>query len=325
MLQDKRRHKRFDVSTVVEIKSLKAPTNLCLGITRNFSYEGFNFGSQTSSLEVGEYIGFKINHPQDSSYFSDKARIVWKQKDKKFDYCMGVKFKELDKATKGKMLEIVSLAGNIPVESFLSGKSGKDIHVEDTGAIDHEIFVDDSEKSELLEDVEAAHDKTFKLDREEVSDTGLHMDIGQAANDNISPIKKDHRKKLWLYLPIAITLIVALFVLFENFNKIFKNSVSVSIKSAPHKEIDKEHSTNTVVDTQTDKSEYYVQVGAWKNPDYARELLIKLKQYYPAAYITVENNFHKIWIPVTLNNGQGADISKDIEEKFNIKPIIVRK
>jgi hypothetical protein len=177
----------------------------------------------------------------------------------------------------------------------------------------------------LLEDVEAVHDKTFKLDTEEVSDTGSHMDIGQATNDKISSLKKDHRKKIWLYLPIAITLIVALFAIFENFNKLFKNSVSVPIKSAPHKEIDNEHSTNTVVDTQTDKSEYYIQVGAWKNPDYAQEMLMKLNQYYPDAYITVKNNFHKIWIPVTLNNGQGADISKDIEKKFNIKPIIVRK
>lgn len=325
MLQDKRRHKRIDVSTVVEIKSSKDPTNPCLGITRNFSYEGFNFGSRSSDLEVGENIGFKINHPQDSSYFSDKAKIVWKKRDKKFDYCMGVKFKEIDKATKGKMLEIVSLAGNIPVDSFLSDKSDKDIHVEGTGATDHEIFIDGPEKTGSFGDVEASHDEKFKLNREEVSDTELQMDIDQTTHDKISPLKKDHRKKIWLYSLIAITVMVALFAIFENFDKIFKNSNSVSIKSAPREEIDRKHSTNPVVDSQTDNIEYYIQVGAWKHPDNAQEMLIKLKQYYPDAYVTVENNFHKIRIPVIPTSGQGTDISKDIERKFSIKPIIVRK
>lgn len=325
MPQDKRRHKRFDVSTVVEIKSLKDPTNPCLGITRNFSYEGFNFGSQSSDLEVGENIGFKINHPQDSSYFSDKAEIIWKQRDKKYDYCMGVKLKETDKATKVKMLEIVSLAGNIPVDSFLSDKSDKDIHVEDTGSTDHVILADETEKTGFLGDVEAARDKTFKLDREEVSDTELQMDSGHATYDTIFPVKKDQRKKIWFSFPIAVIIIVALFVIFENSKKIVKNPVSPSMKSAPHKEIDKEDSADTFVNTQTGTIEYYIQVGAWENSDYAQEMLIKLKQYYPEAYITVDNNFHKIWIPVMPNSGQGADISKDIEGKFNIKPIIVRK
>lgn len=325
MFQDKRRHKRFDVSTVVDIKSLKAPTNICLGITRNFSYEGFNFGSQSCDLEVGENIRFKINHPQDSSYFSDTAKIIWKQRDNKFEYRMGAKFKEIDKATKTKMLEIVSLAGNIPFDSFLSVKNDKDIHVEDTGAIDHKIIVDEPEKSELFEDVEAAHDETFELDIEEVSDIELHMDIDQSTYDKISPIKKDARKKIWLYIPIAITIIVALFIIFEHFSKIFKSPISVSIKSAPQEDIDKKRSTDNVADAQTKNIEYYIQVGAWKNSDNAQKMLIKLKQYYPDAFITVENNFHKVWIPEIMNRSQGANISKDIEGKFNIKPIIVRK
>jgi len=325
MLQDKRRHKRFDVSTVVEIKSLKAPTNFCLGITRNFSYQGFKFESQSSDLEVGENIRFKINHPQDSSYFSDAAEIVWKQRDNKFDYSMGVKFKEIDKATKSKMLEIVSLAGNIPVDSFLSGISDKDIHVEDTGAVGHEIFADEPEKTGLIKSVEAADDETFELDMEEVSDTGLQMDIGQATYDHISPIKKDQRKKIWLYLPIAITIIVALFVIFENSNKILENPNSVFTKSASDEDTDKNNSTPIVVDAQNGNIEYYIQMGAWKYPDYAQKMLIKLKRDYPTAYITVENKLHKVRIPGIMNKRQGADISKDIEAKFDIKPIIVRK
>ena len=71
--------------------------------------------------------------------------------------------------------------------------------------------------------------------------------------------------------------------------------------------------------------EYYVQVGAWKNPNYAQETLVKLKQYYSESYIVVENNFHKARIPGVMDKKQGAIISKDIEEEFNLKPIVILK
>ena len=88
---------------------------------------------------------------------------------------------------------------------------------------------------------------------------------------------------------------------------------------------DEKDSIPIAVDAQTGNVEYYIQVSAWKSPDHAQEILIKLKQYYPEAYITEENNFHKVRIPGIMNKKQGADISKDIEEKFNLKPIVVLK
>ena len=73
------------------------------------------------------------------------------------------------------------------------------------------------------------------------------------------------------------------------------------------------------------RNEYYVQVGSWRNYKYAEKILIKLTKYYPDAYIVEQNNFYKGRIPSVMTKKQGTLISKDIEEKFNMKPIIVLK
>lgn len=339
MLNGKRRHKRFEVFVVVEIKLLKAPDNFYLGITKNFSFEGFSFESQSIDFEVGDNIEFKFKHPQYSSDAFYAGEIVWKKKDNKFNSFLGVKFEEIDDAAKSKMLAIVSFASNIPVDSFLSDKCDKDIHV------------DEPETTGRVEEVEAAHDETLELDIEEVDDIGLQMNSGQATHDDTSPINKDQRKKTWLYIPIAIAIVVILFVIFENSNKIVEGPIPVSTKSATHEDIDKKHSIPIVVDAQTTNHlgrfrpediekknpiplvvnakignvEYYIQVGAWKYPDNAEKMLLKLKRNYPEAYITIENNLHKVRIPEIMNKKQGANISRDIEKKFNIKPMVVLK
>jgi len=76
---------------------------------------------------------------------------------------------------------------------------------------------------------------------------------------------------------------------------------------------------------ETGIDEYYVQVVASKNHDGAQKLLVKIKKYYPEAYIVVQNNFSKIRIPGVLTKKQGAFVSRDIEKKFNLKPMVVQK
>ncbi len=71
-------------------------------------------------------------------------------------------------------------------------------------------------------------------------------------------------------------------------------------------------------------SKYYVQVGSWKNSHYAERILGKLKKDYPEATIIIQNNFNKLRIPGVMTRKQAANISKDIEGKVNIKPLIVR-
>lgn len=68
---------------------------------------------------------------------------------------------------------------------------------------------------------------------------------------------------------------------------------------------------------------YSVQVGAWRNAEYAEETLNKLKTHHPDAYIAVENNFSKIRIPGITTKREGELIINDIKEKFNLNPILI--
>jgi general secretion pathway protein D len=68
---------------------------------------------------------------------------------------------------------------------------------------------------------------------------------------------------------------------------------------------------------------YFIQVGAWKNPEYADETLEKLKGDYPDAYIITVNNFNKLRIPGIKTKNQGVVIIKDIEENFNLNPLLM--
>jgi hypothetical protein len=68
-----------------------------------------------------------------------------------------------------------------------------------------------------------------------------------------------------------------------------------------------------------------VQVGAWKNHNYAQNMLEKITNYYPEAYIVKHDDFNKIRIPIgLLFKNQGVIVSRDIEEKFDIKPLLVQ-
>jgi hypothetical protein len=75
----------------------------------------------------------------------------------------------------------------------------------------------------------------------------------------------------------------------------------------------------------TVNNEYYVQAGSWRNYKYTEMILIKLKKYYPDVYIVEQNNFYKVRIPGVKTKKQGTFISKDMEEKFNMKPLLVLK
>ena len=76
---------------------------------------------------------------------------------------------------------------------------------------------------------------------------------------------------------------------------------------------------------ETINNEYYVQVGTWRNFNYAEMVILKIKKYYPNAYIAKQNVFKIIRVPGVLTKKQGAIMSEDIEIKFNLKPIIVFK
>jgi outer membrane lipoprotein len=78
-------------------------------------------------------------------------------------------------------------------------------------------------------------------------------------------------------------------------------------------------------DVATESIEYYVQVGTWRNSKYAEDMLAKIKKYYANAHIVEHNNLNKIRIPGIATKRQGTIMSKDIEDKFKLKPLLVQK
>ena len=73
------------------------------------------------------------------------------------------------------------------------------------------------------------------------------------------------------------------------------------------------------------EKEYYIQVGAWRNPEYAREMLSKLKKYYPDARIIKEDNFSKVRITGIKSRAAGNTIVKNIKTKFGVTPLLISK
>jgi len=71
-------------------------------------------------------------------------------------------------------------------------------------------------------------------------------------------------------------------------------------------------------------TEYVIQVGAWKHPAYAENVLTKLKRYYPGVRKVHDNDLIKIIIPDVKNPKQGYVIQKHIERNFNLSPILTR-
>lgn len=74
--------------------------------------------------------------------------------------------------------------------------------------------------------------------------------------------------------------------------------------------------------TRNDK--YLIQVGAWRNVEFAQETLGKLRSGYPETYIVKEDNFHKVRIPGIMTKKQVSIISADLQENFNLNSILVQ-
>ena len=54
-------------------------------------------------------------------------------------------------------------------------------------------------------------------------------------------------------------------------------------------------------------------------------MIVKLKKHYPRVYLISGNNLNKIMLPDIKTKIQGEKIIKDIENKFNLKPILKLK
>ncbi len=140
MLDNRRKFHRFDSETMVEFRPLKKTNENSVGMTRDFSSAGFSFESQNYDLEPEEDLEFKLIHPNCDLSVSVQGKAVWKEKSK-FACVTGIELKELDKTTRKRMLEIVSVNGNIPDDSFHYGKDKESVVTEKEGIKSEEEFL----------------------------------------------------------------------------------------------------------------------------------------------------------------------------------------
>lgn len=104
------------------------------------------------------------------------------------------------------------------------------------------------------------------------------------------------------------------------------NSADTIDKSASFAETDIAPSSEK---TETSKdmpgaNNYSIQIGAWKNINYALKALDKLKPHYPDIYMIKEGRFNKVRIPGTMSKKDGELLLKELNDKFNIKPVLVK-
>ncbi len=411
MMPNRRTFQRFNIITVLEFKLLTAIAVTFAGITRNFSYEGFCLETQCVTFEPGDSLEVSLSHPHSDLTVSIPAYVVWKSNADKFACLMGIKLREMELDTKLRMLEIMSAAGDVPVDSFLSdgsdddgtwkeetGERMPDLNLlpadkaapeqvkpddEDTGpeVFRHEKPLSTQEGLFTEEKPVSSFNEVFKQAQTEgpeqdiMNEEGLESDMpwpkvnaveGKTARSALD-LKHLLGNKTFIYSSITVVLLA---VCVYTLSLIFKIPDTVTITPVPTPEqstyrqeetlirpvspvevagddkaaapaiqpldeqpISKTESSKAtkqevpaavrqrpVINANNDKAQY-VQVGAWRNPDNAKEMLQKIKKYYPDAYLIAGTKLNKVKIPVK-DKTQGNMIIKDIENKFHIKPML---
>jgi len=314
MSVEMRQFNRYDAILIAEARPFQKTQEYSVGITSNLSQDGFCFESQSLDPNPAEILEFKLTHPDSDLSVSALGEMVWK-KEAWFHRKMGIKFSELEQAAKEKLLELVSTSRK-HTELSTHGK--------------------ESQNKELLKNK-------------------------RQVTDNIAPTmvakQKHKRSKSLSYIPLVVFFVVfslialplasenikqGLINLISSAKSIFsqgndKRMINISTDDNFIKDVSKQELVEPIQTKQksikseqlnevsTGNNEYYVQVGTWRNFNYAEMALLKIKHYYPNAYIFKQNDFKKIRIPGPLTKKQGAIVSNDIEKKFNLKPIIVQK
>ena len=116
----------------------------------------------------------------------------------------------------------------------------------------------------------------------------------------------------------------------ENTDDTFPANVTESqpVNDTGNTKLQKTEHLRSLKKTLTDKTRndnYLIQVGAWRNVEFAKETLGKLRSSYPEIYIVKEDNFHKVRIPGIMTKKQVSIISTNLQEDFNLSSILVQK
>ena len=325
MPRNRRSSNRFDVHIVGEFQSLSMPAMSFLGITRDFSCGGFSIESQCSELAPGDNLAFTFKHPERDVVVSTEGEIVWKQTADKFICLMGIKFRDISESVKSGILKILSAAGDVPVDFFLS--------YADTGADPKsEIVLAEETGQEHKHD--AAYTETDRGNKKNVS-TIIAVTAAIVLSFSLPAPLDDMSKGVSTPELESVTSISGqddeenpLLSLADN-SPLHGLVQGPAYKSSPHTDVavlvKDEAAQPGLTPTDSagpDTTGFYIQVGSWKNPDYAHETRDQLIEFYPDAYIVVEKGFHVIRIPGIMTKTEGNGIIKDIESKYKLTPLL---
>jgi cell division protein FtsN len=70
---------------------------------------------------------------------------------------------------------------------------------------------------------------------------------------------------------------------------------------------------------------YLIQIGVWRNPEFAESAFADLKKRYPDSVIVTSNNLHKVGIPVTMSKEQALALLHEIQDMLNLNPILIEQ
>ncbi len=344
MVNRKRQFKRFDSNLFIEFRPLKEVPSYLLGITNNISCEGLSLTFQNVALEPGQRLQFKLKQPQTNTIISFLGDVIWQeQKDNK--YSAGVKFCDAKKKNKKIMLKVISDSCNIPFNSLLFSN---DIEKSLNNSIDEQAA-----PASAIIDTNKLNSRISN--RQKINFSWLYKAIFILAMTSavlflpaITEIFEDvSSKPITKFIKLIATdntkHINALFT-YENgqihSKNILTDNNSVQLQHIKNsalfevveeniplarKEKDLDIKLPANIMDMAEENEFHIQVASLKDPEIAHGILSDFKQDYPAVYLLIQNDFYKVRIPDIKTSEQGYDLLKDIEAKFNIKPILVKR
>ena len=107
MLLEKRKSERSDIFLIVEFKQSNNSTEYSVGVTNNFSIDGFCLDSQRFDFNEGETIECKLKHSDTRLSVSAVGEIIWRR-DSWYNCTAGIKFKETEDKTKNRIAEFIA-------------------------------------------------------------------------------------------------------------------------------------------------------------------------------------------------------------------------
>ena len=315
---ERRASERSDIYRVIQFKSLKATAGYSFGISRNLSYEGLSFESQAVDIEPGEELELVLKDPHGGVDVSCRGSIIWKKESHKFKTFAGISFQNLNKIAKDNIMNMLSLSEERFSDTFFRREYARP-SVKETNDTDAH-----KEKPEPVHRTEGQ----LYSGKTEISDDKAYVSKADIYDSDLIPEKNDHRKKTGLYITVAslalTAIVITVFVLLSNDKKNTGVSSIVSHRKASPPAAPIKQTLPADGKAQIEKLDYSIQVGAWKNPDYAQEMLLKLKKYYAGTYMYKKNDFHFIKIKGISTQQQVAAIVQDINKRFGLKPILIK-